>query len=753
MKRILIIILSLFSLSYPVFSQNVLRKVNDGVQDGDTYGYEDDGNAYGHEQHGTNRLTWGRDTTSNSKEKDIPIGLFQWKIDPILGNIIPTENNDTVPHLYSNFNSTDGYNGEYSYLGNLGAPRLSRIYMNRDDANYPFLFMRPFGYAQQGLHNLLFTNTLSPITNLSYHSCGNKENGEDRVRAYFAVNVNKQAGFGFKLDYLYGRGYYNSSQASDFIADLFGYYHGDRYQMHAWIDADHQKNAENGGIEDDTYIYDPQSFPQSYKSSDIPVLLTDVYNRNDHQTYHLTHRYNMGFYREVELPDSLKPVMPEDDQLLLSLGDSLQQVLKTDSLQRTLVLDSLKNIWISNHPAPTEFVSASSIIHTLSVSKLAHMHYEGRQTPQDYYTHNYYGNYESIKDRTDGLRIRNTLGLSMNEGFKKWVKSSLTAYAAHEFDRYEMPWVTPFNEIARTTYTKNNIFVGGEISKRDGRTFHYTANGEICLIGEDVGDFRVNGKGDLNLALGKRDTMRLDVHAFIHNTSPDFFLKHYHSRSTWWDNDLSKELRTRIEGTLTNKRTKTSLRAGLENITNYSYLGVKKTLLEGKDAASVSNTDYSHNILSLQNSGSIQVFSASLKQDFRLGPLNWENELTYQTSSDQDILPLPTLNVYSNLYLLFTIAKVLRVEIGGDIRYFTNYYAPDYAPSVGTFAVQDAETPRLKCGNYPIVNAYLNLHIKHCRIYAAVKHANAGTGRMFLAPHYPLNPMTIHWGVSWNFFN
>ncbi len=730
----------------------------------------------GSERHGTNNLSWGRDTTSTGGENDIPIGLFQWRIDPVLGNVIPTENRDTVPHLFSNFNHTGGYNGEYNYLGNLGSPRLSRIFLNREESA-PFLFINPFSYSQTGINGLMFTNTLSPITNLSYHSCGTRQNGEDRVRAYFASNINKISGFGFKLDYLYGRGYYADSQNADFNADLFGYYLGERYQMHAWVGADHQKNAENGGIEDDAYIHDPQSFPQRYGSNDIPVMLNDVYNRNDHQNYHLSHRYNLGYYREIEIPDSLKPKMPADADLLLGLRDSIRQVLANDSIQRMHVLDSLHGAWARSQVVPTEFIPVASLIHTLHISHLGHVHYEGKQTPASYYTYNFYGENQPLKDRTTGLRIRNTVGLAMQEGFKKWVKMGITAYAAHEMESYGLPslvYGTSGNGALQTpdgirwdqdgkplvpdsvgwgTYKEHNVMIGGEISKRDGKLLHYNVNGEICLLGKRIGDFSVEGTGDLNFALGKRDTVRLDARAYIRNLTPSFYLRNFHSRSTWWENDFSQELRTRIEGSLTNRRSRTTLRAGVENITNYTYLSAGKTLLQGKDAGSVNNGDYSHHIQSLQDNGNIQVLSLTLKQDFRLGPLNWENDLTYQTSTNQDLLPLPALNVYSNLYLLFRIAKVLRVELGGDIRYFTRYYAPDYAPSVGQFAVQDATHPRVKCGNYPIINAYVNLHLKRCRIYLDVNHVNAGTGNMFLAPHYPLNPMTIHWGVSWNFFN
>lgn len=706
-------------------------------------------NAYGDERHGTNRMTWGRDTTKH--DKPVPIGIFQWTINHRLGTVIPAENNDTTVKHYSNFNNTDGYNGEHSYLGNLGAARLSRIFMNRQDLQ-PFFFLQPLSYSLTPLEDFRFSNTLSPLTNLSYHSCGNRQTGEDRVRAYFASNINKISGIGFKVDYLYGRGYYNSSQNSIFNSNIFGYYRGERYEMHAWTDFGHQKNAENGGIEDDKYIRNPQSFPQSYGSKDIPTMLSETYNRNDFQTYYLTHRYNLGYSREIELPDSLKPQMPKDKELLQQLSDSIRLVLESDSVQRLMVLDSLKTKWTNSIIPPTEFIPVSSIIHTFEANHLNHRHY-GYDTPKNYYTNHYYGDINNIKDNTQALIINNTVGLSVNEGFKKWAKMGITAFASHQYERYTLPTAAADTISGLQTYKENHISIGGEISKAYGKFLHYNANGEITLAGDDIGEFNVDGTADLNIPIGKRDTVQVAAHAFIMNQRPDFYLEHYHSQSAWWDKELDMEKRMRIEGTLSNQRSRTSITLGFENLAKYSYLGIQNTLLEGADATSTKSTDYSHAVRVMQASKNIQILSATLKQDFTVGPLNWENEFTFQTTSSEEALPLPKFNAYTNLYLLFRIAKVLRVELGADMRYFTKYYAPDYAPNLGQFAVQDASTPRVQIGHYPIINAYANLHIKHCRIYFKVNHVNAGTGNMFLAPHYPINPMTIHWGVSWNFFN
>ena len=696
--------------------------------------------------YGNDAYTWGRDTTQ-AEEKIIPIGSYAWNIDERFGNITPVDV-DTLPNNFQNFNLTAGPTGQYNFLGNLGSPRLSRLFMDRKPYSN-FIFADPFDYFYTPVNEFQFTNTLSPITNLSYHSCGNKQDGEDRLRAYFASNINKISGIGFKLDYLYGRGYYNNQATSLFNGSLYGYYLDDRYNMHAWISVNHMRMGENGGIENDDYITHPEDFTRSYGSRDIPTILSENWNRNEDQTYYLTHRYNLGFYKDIELPDSLRPVMPADSVLLKGLRDSLLTVYqKADTAYQHAVMDSLRNDFMAKQDNPQDFIPVTSFIHTLRIRNAKHTVYS-YDTPDHYYADLFYGDPNNMSDRTRGYSIQNTLGIALREGFNKWAKAGLTAFASHEYRHYTMPDLNGGNKIIRS-YSENNISVGGQLSKREGKTLHYDVTGEVTLLGEDVGQFDVEGRADLNFRLFK-DTVQLAARAFVKNLNPSFYMRHYHSQFAWWDNDLNKEFRTRIEGTLSLKRTRTALTVGVENIKNYAYFATDKIAYndEGGQFAG-----YSNRISVKQYGGSVQVFSARLNQNFKFGILHWDNEVAYQKTSNQDILPLPDLSAYSNLYIVFRIAKVLRVQLGGDVRYFTEYYAPDYAPIIQQFTVQSPET-RIKLGNYPICNAYVNLFLKHCRFYVNVNHVNNGTGNKnaFLVPHYPINPMNIHFGLSWNFFN
>ena len=355
-------------------------------------------------------------------------------------------------------------------------------------------------------------------------------------------------------------------------------------------------------------------------------------------------------------------------------------------------------------------------------------------------------------DITKNFSIKNTVGIALREGFNKWAKAGLTVFASFEHRNFTLTDTitgTPGRRIP-TTHKENVLSIGGQLIKSQGKTLHYNVLGEVAMLGEDAGQFSVEGQGDLNFRLFN-DTVRLEANAYIKNLNPTFYYRHFHSKHYWWDNDLSKIMRTRIEGKLSIDRWRTQLKAGVENITNYTYLdnaSVKYT--NANDAVS-----YKNDMAVRQHSGNIQVFSASLRQDFKLGILHLDNEITYQKTSNETVLPLPELVLYHDLYIRFGLAKkVLSIEMGADMRYFTQYYAPDYAPAIGQFYLQNPDT-RYKLGGYPLINGYINLHLKRTRIFVQMYNLLQRTGEKsyFLAPHYPLNPRILKVGLSWNFFD
>lgn len=687
--------------------------------------------------------------STNTEIQSLPPKLYMWKLSETLGNrtIIPA---DTASLNFQSTNLVEGMFGHYNYLGNLGSPRLSRLFFEREESE-PTIFMAPFSSFFTRPDQVLFTNSNVPYTNLTYYKAGNKVNGEERFKSYFSVNVNKQLAFGFNIDYLYGRGYYQNQSTSHFNAGLFGSYIGEKYQVQAVYSNFFLKMNENGGIADDQYITRPENMSggkKEYESTTIPVKLEQSSNRNKDFYIYLTQRYRLGFTRRVRNTQEGKPTVsapkasssPSSESEISASNNDI--ALPNDSIASKSVStlaaanDSLPSVSTADNDSlfEEEFVPVTSFIHTLKVERSRHQFRSGSE-PEGFFPEDYklYKNYSN--DSTTAFSVKNVFGIALLEGFNKYAKAGLTAYISHKFSRYDLMNTDTLTDMRRIRYTEQEIFVGGELAKREGKLLHYNVNGEVGLVDKAIGQFRVNANLDLNFRLWK-DTVNFYARGYVSNTLPSFYMRHYHSNHYNWDNDnMDKEFRTRVEGELNISHWGTNLRAGVENIKNYTY--------------------FNQSALPEQNGGNIQVLSATLKQDFRLGVFHLDNEVTWQKTSNETVLPLPQLSLYHNFYILAKLAKkVLTVQLGADVRYFTKYNAPAYAPGVQQFHLQPTDD-LVEIGGYPIVNVYANLHLKRTRIFAMMYHVNAGMGsaNSFLVPHYPINPRLFKIGVSWNFYD
>lgn len=740
-------------------------------------------------------------TDSLGSDKEIPKGIRVWTVDERFGDTKAAVV-DTLQHMYMNTTFTEGLRGEYNTLGNMGTARLNRIFIDRRNTQGNFIFTEPYDYIVNPVSDFHFTNTYSPITNITLNSCGDKVTGEDDFKAMFAVNANKRLGAGFRFDYKYGRGYYNAQSTSHFKYTMWASYLGDRYQAHFLFSTNHEKMTENGGITNDDYIKHPEIYTESFATNEIPTVLEQNWNRLDNQHIFFTHRYNVGFSRKVKMTEeeikakkfamASKKENAEEDAKEEARKKAKEQGKKfdekaydkqqgakfsgrpdgakiagdepaKDSAAKDIRNDSTR-IAVNGKAAAdsllavqkkkaedslfykSEYVPVTSFIHTVKFDNYRRI-YEAYQTPADYYLNEYYDagrlTGDSIYDQTKHWHMKNTFAIAMLEGFNKWAKAGLKAFAGYDLRHYELPTM----EGGFEKYNEHVLSVGGQLSKQEGKTLHYNAVAEIGLTGVDAGTLAIDGNVDVNIPfLG--DTLQVRGDAFFHRETPSFYYRNYHARHLWWENDLDKTIHTRIMGTLSFPKTRTKLRVAVDEIKNYTYFSQSYDITEKGLRTGVMVTP-------MQESGGINLLTAQLEQNFRLGILNWENLFTYQHSSKESVLPVPDFNVYTNLYIKFKVVKVLNIDLGADMRYFTSYEAPDYSPYMGQYTVQGNGENNVKIGNYPIVNVYANVHIKHTRFFVMMSHINAGQGdkNYFFAPHYPMNERVFRIGVSWNFFN
>jgi len=378
---------------------------------------------------------------------------------------------------------------------------------------------------------------------------------------------------------------------------------------------------------------------------------------------------------------------------------------------------------ISEDSVKFEYVPVTIFAHTFQLDDMRKKYYESA-VERDFYA-NTYSSGNITKDTASLFVLTNRVAVSMAEEFNKWMKFGLTAYIENDIRKYGYLNDTIFSHLS-----ESNTRLGGVLSKNQGKLLRYNIEGELTFLGPKIGDFLLKGNLGSSFKLWKQE-IGLVARGFVKSQEPSYFMETYDSNHFRWRNNFDKTYKTHLGGTFAIPSLGFKFDLSVENLTNYIYFNDKA--------------------LPEQFSGNIQVVGADLKQDFHLGRFTLENNVVYQLSSHQDKLPLPDLALYHNLYYHDLWFKVLSVQMGVDMRYHTAYYAPSYMPATGQFYVQND----WKIGNYPVMNAYLNVHLKRTRFFAQYYHVNQlfMKGDYYSMPYYPLYPSLFKMGLTWNFYD
>lgn len=383
-----------------------------------------------------------------------------------------------------------------------------------------------------------------------------------------------------------------------------------------------------------------------------------------------------------------------------------------------------REIKVSKDSVRYEYVPVTKFGHTLQIQEMKKRYYEPNLV-RGYYQDTF-DTLQTVSNDTAALRsISNLFSLNLAEEFNKWMKFGLTGYIENEIQQFIEK---PDSQIIRNT--KSNTKIGGILSKTQGKNLTYRILGDIYLLGYKLGEFNVKGDAKSHF-LVRKEPIVLQANASIHNQVPSYFLQQYVSRHFRWQNDFQKTYHTHIGGSISLPKRRTFAKIDIENITQPIY--------------------FASNGYPQQYDGNIQVISLELRQDLHIASLTLENNIIYQLSSKQSILPLPDLALLHNLYYHSRWFKDLYPQIGIRVQYHTNYYAPLYIPATGQFANQD----QVKIGNYPLIDVYANFHLKQARFF--IKYTNLGSylvdGYGMLMPNYAINPPMLKLGLSWNFYN
>ena len=640
------------------------------------------------------------ETSSHSHTQNIEPQVYSWKLIEPLG----FQESAVVDTNYINYSLQSipsALSPAYATTGNLGGPGINMIFTERSSMS-DFFFKDALEAWLPSQSKMRYYNSRIPLTFLSYNFGGGRYNSQDRLNAVFSGNVNKRLQIGALADYLYSKGSYDNQAAKCFTWGFSTSYIGDRFDIQAYHYHYNLLNKENGGITDDRYITNPEEMQGGSTSIDpknIPTQLNRASNRNKGTDVYINGRYKLGFWKDITTEE--------------------------DTVDRM------------------EFVPVTAIIYTFNWKEGKHRFRNTNASQDQSFWENTYLDEDGTQDHTAYSSVSNTVGLSLLEGFNKYAKFGLSAYATFDLRSYKQNADSALFLEDRGSLTDydgpipiekkkdGRLTIGAQLTKQQGSILHYGATGELGVSGRTAGDVLLDGHAETRIPLG-RDSLNVNVRGRFTNSTPSYFAENYISNHFIWENNFGKTRRVKVGGDIAFPLTKTRISADVENIQNLVY--------------------FNNECLPTQYGGNIQVVTFQLYQDLAYRALHWNNRVIWQKTSDKAVLPMPSIAINSNLYVLFKIARVLSVQMGVDCDFYTKYKAYGYQPATMTFYTQD----EVECGGFPFMNAYLNMKLGRTRFYVMMSHVNQGLfGKpdYFSLPNYPLNPRRFQLGLSIEFRN
>ncbi|MDR3142475.1 MAG: putative porin, partial [Tannerellaceae bacterium] len=499
---------------------------------------------------------------------------------------------DTDRLNFGNSTLVEGKSLAVGYLANVGSPAQTKIFSERKEAR-DFMYADAYDYYITTPENAYYYDTKLPYTHVMFNQAGSSLRREDQLKGVITWNFGKKINVGAEMDYIYGRGQYWANGNKLLSYRVFGSYRSDRYELNAYLSNYNFVNFENGGLENDRYITHIEEFTvgrQPPQRREYPVRYYDTWNRVRGKQYYVSHRYNLGFTKNIGEPDEE--------------GNQPEMFVPVSSLIHTFEYEDNSRRFITEMPQAT-----------IDSRYLIPADPEGNYNPNLQRLNYVYGIDETLNDVASAWNLKNTIALSLREGFQDWVKFGLAAFATLEKRRFQLPARIPglmYDEINGSgenpqpssldyprseTHDELSMYLGVDLSKKRGAVLTYNARGELCMIGSDLGEFRATGDLQTAFTLWNKEAS-IKANGYLRNVTPAFSQRYHHSRYFWWDpytRTLDNTQQLYAGGEIHLGSTYTTLAAGVESIRNYIYFNAKG--------------------LPEQYGSNLQVVSARLKQD------------------------------------------------------------------------------------------------------------------------------------------
>ncbi len=379
-----------------------------------------------------------------------------------------------------------------------------------------------------------------------------------------------------------------------------------------------------------------------------------------------------------------------------------------------------KNVKVNDTATIKEFVPTSRISHSFIYETNTYIYSDSLESPGFY--NNYYYDSAATLDSSHYYKIENKVSWgtleNKNNGEDSIRKLLYQFDIAHEFVKYNQTHIDT---------SIQNAYIGGTIKLNSERNF--TASGNYCFYGASRGVYT----SALRIAIFDLPSSHLSFEISNNSIAPSILQSRYDGNNFYWNNNFSKTHSQAETIELFARKIKTKLDIRVMNISNYIY--------------------YDSLAMPQQSGDLIKLIQIDLTKNFHWSHLHFNNRFIYQKSLDNNVVHVPQFVTSNSLfYEMYLFKHILQTEIGSDFHYNTAYYGDAYMPVTGQFYVQNDT----KIGNYPLVDLFLNIRIKTCRLFVRgenMLYTLNSNHNYALVPNYTMPGFTIKFGVLWQFFD
>ena len=539
--------------------------------------------------------------------------IFTWTHDPYFNKLSIKELDTTYNHFFFDepFYRKDV---NATYLGVIGSATQTYDFMKRTSEN-GVGFYQPYEVYSYSPATLPMYNTKNPYTELSYHGTlfANKEKEEDNIRIFTTQNI--FPALNVALEYKrYGSGgmlLNENTINKTFVASAN--YIGERYVAHGGYIYNRIKRNENGGIVDNFWIRDT-----TVDTREIGVHLLNAKN--------VVTKKTVFFDQSYRIP---------------------MRFLIRDSLKRALA-DSLDT------DGTTAFVGTSSefsVFHKLYTDEISD------ENGKALYNNTFYLNPKTSFDSLRVMKFDNRLYVRLQPWSSESVVSKIEGGIGDKIQSFYL--FTPESYLIKPENTRwNSLYTYAGAEGQISKAVWWNGFGKLNLAGDEAGDFLVKGEAGFRFypfrrARSSAVSFRAAVETSLQR--PDFYAEHFFSNHYRWENDFDKVSTTRFRACLDIPHWDLSLSAGYALVSGQVY--------------------YDADGIARQSGSPLSILSVSATKNFSLlNFFHFDHRGVFQLSSDDEIIPLPTLALNLRYYIQFPIVrKVLDFQFGANAWYTTKW--------------------------------------------------------------------------------